>query len=133
MWEQRHLVDNESEDSPGEQLAANSCRLVEVDGYSRERLSRLIDEAVEAIEFAKRNTNGRDADRRLAKRRLQPLGHLTARGILSIKPVDSFWVRQHARKPTEFVSLTGLPSWNGDHRVQKKDEQRDHRRLDTEW
>jgi hypothetical protein len=31
--------------------------------------------------FARKNENGRNADRRLANRRLQPLGHLTVRGF----------------------------------------------------
>jgi hypothetical protein len=45
----------------------------------------LIDQAVEAIEFARKNTNGRQADRRLANRRLQPLGHLTADGKYTLR------------------------------------------------
>jgi len=60
----------------------------------------LIDQAVEAIEFARKNTNGRQADRRLANRRLQPLGHLTdpvrirpARGLIERDcPHDCPWI-----------------------------------------
>jgi hypothetical protein len=33
----------------------------------------------------------------------------------------------------EFLSLTVLPSRNGDHHIKKKDEEWDHRRLNTEW
>jgi hypothetical protein len=38
----------------------------------------MIEEVIETREFAKKNDDGRNADRRLANRRLQPLGHLTA-------------------------------------------------------
>jgi len=31
------------------------------------------------------------------------------------------------------VTLTVFPSRNGNHRIKKKDEKRDHRRLNTEW
>ena len=39
-----------------------------------------IEERAETLRFAGKNEDGRQADRRLANRRLQPLGHLTADG-----------------------------------------------------
>ena len=41
--------------------------------------SRSNEEVIETRGFARKNGDGRNADRRLANRRLQPLGHLTAR------------------------------------------------------
>jgi hypothetical protein len=38
----------------------------------------MIEEVIETRGFARKNEDGREADRRLANRRLQPLGHLTA-------------------------------------------------------
>jgi hypothetical protein len=46
---------------------------------------------------------------------------MVPRGLLTVK------------QEAEFLGLTGLPSWNGDHHVENNDEQRDHRRLDPEW
>ena len=40
--------------------------------------SRSIGEEFEAVGFARKTDDGREADSRLANRRLQPLGHLTA-------------------------------------------------------
>ena len=57
---------------------------------SQRRPTRSIDEMIEAVEFAWKDTNGREADRRLANRPLQPLGHLTAEELLSINDIAGY-------------------------------------------
>jgi hypothetical protein len=44
-----------------------------------------MEEVIERREFAKKNDVAENADRRLANRRLKPLGHLTAAMFLSIR------------------------------------------------
>ena len=54
------------------------CQLPRPGIRSHQRPSRLIEEVIERRGFTRKNEHRRDADRRLANRRLQPLGHLTA-------------------------------------------------------
>jgi hypothetical protein len=54
------------------------------------RTSRSIEEVIETRGFARKNDEGRNADRRLANHRLQPLGHLTAARKLSIRHASSY-------------------------------------------
>jgi hypothetical protein len=50
----------------------------------------MIEEVIETRGFAKKNDDGRNADRRLANHRLQPLGHLTAARKLSINEIAGY-------------------------------------------
>ena len=52
--------------------------------------SQLIGEVNETEGFTRKNKDGREAERRLANRRLRPLGHLTATGMLSIYDVSVY-------------------------------------------
>jgi hypothetical protein len=63
-----------------------------------------MEEVIESLGFARKNGDGRNADRRLANRRLQPLGHLTADGILSINDNSSYGKPIVARIVPEIVS-----------------------------
>ena len=54
------------------------CELPKPGLRSQQQPSRWIEEVIETRGFARKNDDGRNADRRLANRRLQPLGHLTA-------------------------------------------------------
>ena len=45
---------------------------------SQQQPKRSIEEVVETLGFVRKNEDGREAGRRLANRRLRPLGHLTA-------------------------------------------------------
>lgn len=53
---------------------------------SQQQPSRSIEEVIEVRGFARKNDDGRNADRRLANHRLQPLGHLTAAGFPKYTP-----------------------------------------------
>jgi hypothetical protein len=55
------------------------CQLPKPGLRSQRQPSRSIGEVVETRGFARKNDDGPNADRRLANRRLQPLGHLTVR------------------------------------------------------
>jgi hypothetical protein len=57
---------------------------------SQQQPIRSIEEVIETRGFARKNEDGRTADRRLANRRLQPLGHLTAEEFLSIKDIAGY-------------------------------------------
>ena len=46
---------------------------------SQQQPNRMIEEVIETRGFARKNDDGRNADRRLANRRFRPLSHLTAR------------------------------------------------------
>ena len=52
--------------------------------------TRLICEVEMCEGFARKNDDGRNADRRLANRRLQPLGHLTAARKISINEIATY-------------------------------------------
>ena len=63
----------------------------------------MIEEVIDARGFARKNEGRRDADRRLANRRLQPLGHLTATRTLSIREALSCGNPVVARTVSEIV------------------------------
>jgi hypothetical protein len=58
--------------------------------FSQQEPSRLIGKVGKAEGFTRKNKNGREADRRLANHRLQPLGHLTAARMLSIDEIATY-------------------------------------------
>jgi hypothetical protein len=53
------------------------CHWMKRGDQSQRQPNRSIDEVIETCGFARKNGDGRNADRRLANHRLQPLGHLT--------------------------------------------------------
>ena len=55
------------------------CQLQKTAVQSQQQPSRSIEEVIKTRGFARKNENGRQADRRLANRRFRPLSHLTAR------------------------------------------------------
>jgi hypothetical protein len=57
---------------------------------SQRQPTRSICEVEENEEFTRKNEDGREADRRLANHRLQPLGHLTAARNLSINEFATY-------------------------------------------
>jgi hypothetical protein len=59
----------------------------------------VIEEVIETRGFARKNKNGREADRRLANQRLQPLGHLTAARKLNINEIATYAPATDWRSP----------------------------------
>jgi hypothetical protein len=66
------------------------CQLPKRNLQSQQQPIRSIQEVIETRGFARKNEDGRNADRRLANHRLQPLGHLTAARNLSIRQPLSY-------------------------------------------
>ena len=82
------------------------CELPKQGLQSQQEPSRLIGEAKEREGFTRKNEDGREADFRLANHRLQPLGHLTATGFLSIYDVAGYASRGIREFVPEIVPVT---------------------------
>ena len=66
------------------------CQLPKRGDESQRQPSRSIEKVIERRRFARKDDSGRSAERRLANRRLQPLGHLTAERKLSINDIAGY-------------------------------------------
>ena len=82
---------------------------------SQQQPSRLICEVEENEGFTRKIEDVREADFRLANRRLQPLGHLTAARNLSIRQASSYGNAAPSQVVPEIVPTSCQNrAWNGD-------------------
>ena len=95
------------------------CQLPKPGFRSQQQPTRSIEELAETLAFARKNEDGREADRRLANRRLQPLGHLTAARFLSIRRCWSYANPNSDGLSLKFLSLPAAAITGGGVRLQR--------------